>query len=91
LLHGLGNVVVVLLFVIAWSLRSPSSAAVPPFALVLSFIGVGIVVVTGWLGGELVDRLGIGVDNGAYPDAPSSLSGHVASQTSGTSRDRQAA
>ena len=29
--------------------------------------------VTGWLGGELVDRLGIGVDEGANPNAPSSL------------------
>jgi hypothetical protein len=31
--------------------------------------------VTGWLGGELVDRLGVGVDDGANLDAPSSLSG----------------
>jgi hypothetical protein len=31
--------------------------------------------VTGWLGGELVDRLGVGVDDGAHLDAPSSLSG----------------
>jgi uncharacterized membrane protein len=28
---------------------------------------------TGWLGGELVDRLGVGVDDGAHVDAPSSL------------------
>jgi len=33
--------------------------------------------VTGWLGGELVDRLGIGVDAGANPDAPSSLKGEI--------------
>ncbi|WP_431922139.1 hypothetical protein [Nonomuraea jabiensis] len=31
--------------------------------------------VTGWLGGELVDRLGVGVDEGAHVNAPSSLSG----------------
>jgi hypothetical protein len=30
--------------------------------------------VTGWLGGELVDRLGVGVDDGANLNAPSSLS-----------------
>jgi hypothetical protein len=30
-------------------------------------------LVTGWLGGELVERLAIGVDPGANPDAPSSL------------------
>jgi hypothetical protein len=27
----------------------------------------------GWFGGELVDRLGIGVDENAHADAPSSL------------------
>jgi hypothetical protein len=30
--------------------------------------------VTGWLGGELVDRLGVGVDKDADLNAPSSLS-----------------
>jgi hypothetical protein len=29
--------------------------------------------VTGWLGGELVDRLGVGIDDGANLDAPNSL------------------
>jgi hypothetical protein len=31
--------------------------------------------VTGWLGGELVDRLGVGVDEDANLNAPSSLAG----------------
>ena len=35
---------------------------------------------TGWLGGELVDRLGVGVDPGAHLDAPSSLSGQPAAR-----------
>jgi hypothetical protein len=30
-------------------------------------------LITGWLGGELVDRLGVGVDEGAHVNAPSSL------------------
>jgi hypothetical protein len=38
-------------------------------------------LLTGWLGGELVERLGIGVDNGAHLDAPNSLSGKPASQS----------
>ena len=42
-------------------------------ALVLSFAGFGLAGVTGWLGGELVDRLGVGVDDGAHLDAPNSL------------------
>jgi hypothetical protein len=40
--------------------------------------------VTGWLGGELVDRLGVGVDAGAHLNAPSSLSGRPALETAGS-------
>jgi uncharacterized membrane protein len=47
-------------------------------ALVLALVGAGLALVTGWLGGELVDRLGVGVDDGAHLDAPSSLSGRPA-------------
>lgn len=42
-------------------------------ALVLSFISVALAFVGGWLGGELVDRLGVGVDEGANLNAPNSL------------------
>ena len=38
-------------------------------------LGLGLGGVTGWLGGELVERLGVGVDDGANLNAPSSLSG----------------
>ena len=31
----------------------------------LSLLGFGLAGVTGWLGGEMVDRLGVGVDDGA--------------------------
>ena len=40
----------------------------------LSFAGIALALVTGWLGGELVERLGVGVDEGANLNAPSSLS-----------------
>jgi hypothetical protein len=44
---------------------------------------------TGWLGGELVDRLGISVDSGAHMNAPSSLSGRPAREgVSTTQRER---
>ena len=43
-------------------------------AHVLSFIGAGLALVGGWLGGELVERLGVGVSDGANLNAPSSLS-----------------
>ena len=43
-------------------------------ALLLSLGGLSVGGVTAWLGGELVDRLGVGVDPGAHLDAPNSLS-----------------
>ncbi|HET7499452.1 MAG TPA: hypothetical protein VFK02_00555 [Kofleriaceae bacterium] len=39
-----------------------------------------LATITGWLGGELVDRLAVGVDDGAHVNAPSSLSGRPASE-----------
>jgi uncharacterized membrane protein len=78
-LHGIGNVVVVALFAIAWLLRRDDPAAVETLPLILQIVAAGLSLGTGWLGGELVDRLGIGVDTGANPDAPSSLSGRPAS------------
>jgi uncharacterized membrane protein len=72
--HGCLNVVVVLLFAISWVLRRPDPAAPTNLALVLSFAAVIIALVAGWFGGELVDRLGVGVDDGANFNAPSSLS-----------------
>jgi uncharacterized membrane protein len=74
-LHGLGNVVVVGLFAVSWLLRLGGTGWEPSaLALVFGFVGVALAGVTGWLGGELVERLGVGVDEGAGIDAPSSLS-----------------
>jgi uncharacterized membrane protein len=73
-IHGAGNVLVVLLFAASWLLRGDAPAAPGGFALALSFLAGGLAMVTGWLGGELVDRLAVGVDEGAHVDAPSSLS-----------------
>nr|WP_297357755.1 DUF2231 domain-containing protein [uncultured Caldimonas sp.] len=72
-MHGIGNVIVSLLFLGSWLLRPDPPAEPGPLALVLSFAGAGLAMVTGWLGGELVDRLGVGVSEGANLDAPSSL------------------
>ena len=73
--HGIGNAVVVALFAISWLLRmgDVEYAGILPFALALA--GALIAVATAWLGGELVYRLRIGVDDIANADAPSSL-GH---------------
>jgi uncharacterized membrane protein len=77
-LHGAGNVVVVSLFALSWFTRGDGVAEPSAVALILSFVGGGLAMLTGWLGGELVDRLGVGVDDGANLDAPSSLSGRAA-------------
>src|SRR4029450_12528336 len=63
--HGAGNVAVVLLFAVSWYARSRAAGLPNTSAYVFSFLGVGLALWTGWLGGELVDRLGIGVDPGA--------------------------
>jgi uncharacterized membrane protein len=79
-IHGIGNVVVVALFGASWYVRSSGIYDDPGLlALCLSFAGGALSLVTGWLGGELVDRMGVGVDDGAHLDAPSSLSGRPAS------------
>ena len=73
--HGIGNVIVVLLFAVSFYFRWQDTAGVPvPLGYACSFIGFGIALFTGWLGGELVNRLGVGVDEGAHVNAPSSLS-----------------
>ena len=72
-LHGVGNVLVVLLFAGSWLLRGDAPGAPGTPALALSFVAGGMALFTGWLGGELVDRLSVGVDDGAHLDAPSSL------------------
>lgn len=83
LLHGGGNVIVTGLFALSAYLRSGDAAGHEPdgFTLILSLTGFMLAVITGWLGGELVDRLGVGIDDGANLDAPSSLSHRKASET----------
>jgi len=71
--HGVGNVLVVLLFAGSWLMRGDAPRTPETLALALSFVAGGLALFTGWLGGELVDRLGVGVDEGAHVDAPSSL------------------
>ena len=84
LIHGVGNVIVVALFGLSWLLRRENPAAPPTGAVVAGMLGAALAVVTGWLGGELVDRLGVGVDDGAHLDAPSSLTGAPAGLTVAT-------
>jgi uncharacterized membrane protein len=61
LLHGGSNVGVVLIFALAWLMRGNTPGAVPTTTLfLLEVVGLALGSVAGWLGGELVDRLGVG-------------------------------
>jgi uncharacterized membrane protein len=75
--HGLGNLMVVLLFAASWLVRRENPLSPSGAAYLFSFVGGGLAMVTGWLGGELVSRMAIGVDGGAHANAPSSLSGRA--------------
>jgi uncharacterized membrane protein len=77
--HGIGNVTLVVLFAISWLIRDASPRHQPDsVAFILALAGLVLGLVTSWLGGELVYRLRMAVDDGANLNAPSSLSGKPA-------------
>ncbi len=79
LYHASSNVLAILGFVIVWWMRYESTARVASTAeFVLEVIALLFGAFGGWLGGELVDRLGVGIDNGANLNAPNSVSGRRA-------------
>lgn len=74
LLHGIGNFLIMGLFLLNWLRRKDNLNFGPETAtLLLSAVGLGVLLLTAWIGGELVYRLGVAVDRGANVDAPSSL------------------
>jgi hypothetical protein len=54
--------------------------------IALGIIAIVLALFSGWLGGELVFRLNMGVDEGAHLDAPNSLSGRPATEKAGGTR-----
>jgi uncharacterized membrane protein len=76
-----GSMMVV--FAVSWLLRFLGEPAEPRvIPIILSLLGVGLAVLAGWFGGELVERLGVGVYERAHLNAPSSMSGRPASEGS---------
>lgn len=85
LIHGVGNVVIVVLFAISWLLRMEDPAFQPnllPF--VLGLAGAALALFTAWLGGELVYRLRVAVDEDAHLNASSSLRESGVAEIEGT-------
>lgn len=73
--HAAANSLALAVFIGAWLWRLPFDHRFPPEgAAWLSVVGLALGGIGGWLGGELVARLGVGVTPGAHVDAPSSLS-----------------
>lgn len=70
--HGLVMGLTLLLFFASWWLRAPAAEPTTA-AIALSLVGAAVALIGGWLGGELVERLGVGVHPGANLDAPNSL------------------
>jgi uncharacterized membrane protein len=87
--HGATNVVMVTLFIVSWLLRADAPDDPGIVAIVLSFVGVGLASFGGFLGGELIVRLGVGVAEGAHLNAPSSLSGRPVGTDSGSTGARR--
>jgi uncharacterized membrane protein len=61
-IHGLTNVLAILVFLASLLLRFGDPSRPSPFATSVAVIGLFIAFLGGWLGGELVFRLGVGVD-----------------------------
>ena len=73
LAHGLGMVGAVVFFAGSWFLRRDNPVLPEDLAIGLSVVGFLIAIVSGWLGGELVQKMGVSVAPGANLDAPFSL------------------
>lgn len=71
--HGIGNVATLALFTTSWFMRLGSQRKSASKAYVFSSLGLAMAGLAGWLGGELVDRLGVGIDRDAGLNASCSL------------------
>src|SRR6478752_5873797 len=72
--HALSNEAAILVFAFVFWMRYSSRAfGATPGLFVVEICALILVLVGGWLGGELVDRLGVGVDTDANLNAPNSM------------------
>ena len=61
-IHGIGNALATAVYATNWALRRRSGPGRSPglWPLLLSAVGLGGILYTGWLGGEMVYRYGVG-------------------------------
>lgn len=78
LMHAGSNATGLVLFAISFAMRYSDPQNPTLAAFILSLIAMAMLTLGGWLGGELVDRLAVGVDEGAHLNSPNSLSKHPA-------------
>lgn len=71
-LHGIGNAGVTALFLASWLMRRRGADRA---GVALGTAGLGLACATAWLGGELVDRYGIGVSEPTSLDGPAIADG----------------
>ncbi|MCX4474756.1 hypothetical protein C5N14_13945 [Micromonospora sp. MW-13] len=85
--HAAANIAVILLFAAVWAVRLNADSRAAGGALIaIEVVALAILGGSAWLGGELVDRLGVGVDPDANLDAPSSLRAPAATHSIGDLR-----
>jgi uncharacterized membrane protein len=55
--HGGGNLIIAVLFAVSWLIRRDAPGHPGGVAVALSGCGVLLIILTGWLGSELADRM----------------------------------
>jgi uncharacterized membrane protein len=80
LVHSVVMEITLVLFAISWWLRRPAPDQPTLMAIVIGIVALVFGGLGGWLGGELVYRMSVGVDFDAHVDSPSSLSGRPAKE-----------
>ena len=76
--------IVIVLFAISWWLRRSNPDTPALISIGLGIVALCFALLGGWLGGELVYRLSVGVDFEAHVNSPSSLSTRPASDNKET-------